>query len=257
MAATIIEREQPSDQLEAELKDTQAQKAAEDAVPDKYKGKTVAEVVKMHQEAESTIGRQGHELGQLRSVTDSFIKRQLDSDKAAAQASTPTKQDDTEFFTDPQAAVRKVVQEAIKPLQETNEQAARREGMSRLLTKFPDAHEVAKTEDFQKWVMASRVRQQLFAQADKFDFDAAEELVSTFKALNPTKTVAAATETPAQAKPSNGKTIIKGMVPSQDDGDGKKIYRRADIIRLMQTDPKRYLELEPEIRQAYVDKRVR
>jgi hypothetical protein len=39
--------------------------------------------------------------------------------------------------------------------------------------------------------------------------------------------------------------------------DSKKIYRRADIIELMKTDPRRYQSMEPEIRKAYMEKRVR
>lgn len=35
-------------------------------LPDKYKGKTAAEIAKMHREAEELIGRQGAELGELR-----------------------------------------------------------------------------------------------------------------------------------------------------------------------------------------------
>lgn len=261
MAATFIEKETPSDQLDAELQQTQEQKQVEAEVPDKYKGKSLADVVRMHQEAESLIGRHSTELGQLRQVTDSFIKRQLDSDKATAKTTTPEKVDDTEFFTDPTTAVRKVVHEALQPLRETTQQTANQAGMARFLEKHPDAPTIGQTEGFQKWIMASKVRQQLFAQSDKYDFDAAEELISTYKALNPTKAEDPASKAPAKdagkAKVELGKTHPKGMVPSQDDGDGKKIYRRADIIRLMQTDPKRYQELESEIRQAYIDKRVR
>jgi len=35
------------------------------------------------------------------------------------------------------------------------------------------------------------------------------------------------------------------------------VYRRADIIQLMQKDPERYRALMPEIRQAYAEGRVK
>ena len=38
---------------------------------------------------------------------------------------------------------------------------------------------------------------------------------------------------------------------------GKKIYRRADLIRLKQTDPQRYQSLADEIYQAYAEGRVK
>jgi hypothetical protein len=37
----------------------------------------------------------------------------------------------------------------------------------------------------------------------------------------------------------------------------KKIYRRADIIKLMNSDPERYQALSPEILAAYAEGRVK
>jgi hypothetical protein len=37
----------------------------------------------------------------------------------------------------------------------------------------------------------------------------------------------------------------------------KKIYRRADLIRLKMTDPDRYESLQPEIMRAYTEGRVK
>jgi hypothetical protein len=45
-----------------------------DDLPDKYKGKTAAEIARMHEEAEKLIGKQGAELGELR-------KKDPESDK--------------------------------------------------------------------------------------------------------------------------------------------------------------------------------
>ena len=38
----------------------------EEEIPDKYKGKSTAEIVRMHQEAEKLLGRQSSEVGELR-----------------------------------------------------------------------------------------------------------------------------------------------------------------------------------------------
>ena len=38
---------------------------------------------------------------------------------------------------------------------------------------------------------------------------------------------------------------------------GKKIFRRADVLRLMETDPERYEALSDEITLAYQEGRVR
>jgi len=53
--------------------------AAQDDLPEKYRGKSVAEIAKMHEEAERRLGEQGTELGNLRAqVTASRVEPQPD-----------------------------------------------------------------------------------------------------------------------------------------------------------------------------------
>ena len=54
-------------------------------VPDKYQGKTLEDVVQMHQEAEKLLGKQSGEVGELRSVVDNYIQTQLDTTQQATQ----------------------------------------------------------------------------------------------------------------------------------------------------------------------------
>ncbi len=84
--ATIIndEQERPqTDDTQDNLDDfavseevTQAEPVED--VPEKYRNKTAAELVKMHQEAESLSGRQSNEVGELRRVVDDFITQQTE-----------------------------------------------------------------------------------------------------------------------------------------------------------------------------------
>ena len=78
------------------------QTSPEDDIPDKYKGKSTADIVRMHQEAEKLLGRQSSEVGELRSVVDSYIQTQLD---------TPTQEPEEEidFFSDPDKDRKSVV----------------------------------------------------------------------------------------------------------------------------------------------------
>jgi len=63
-------------------------------IPDKYKGKSLKDIVAMHQEAEKLIGRQGSEVGELRKVVDDFIKTQTAKE---SKVNEPTVSDD-DFF---------------------------------------------------------------------------------------------------------------------------------------------------------------
>ena len=49
------------------------------SIPDKYKGKGIEDVIRMHQEAEKLIGRQAQEVGEIRKLTDELIKKNLTS----------------------------------------------------------------------------------------------------------------------------------------------------------------------------------
>jgi predicted RNA-binding protein YlqC (UPF0109 family) len=77
----------------------------EDEVPEKYKGKSLKEIARMHQEAEKLIGRQGSEVGELRKIVDDFIKAQALSKQ---QPQEPV--EEVDFFADPEKAVSKAIE---------------------------------------------------------------------------------------------------------------------------------------------------
>ncbi len=110
-------------------------------------------------------------------------------------------------------------------------------------------------QDFVNWVKSSPVRLDLFAKADgAFDYDSANELLSTFKQLRGVKVkqTSDAGETQRKANLSRATVDVGGSGES-----GKRVYRRADLIRLKMTDPNRYDALSEEIMQAYADGRVK
>jgi hypothetical protein len=99
------------------------------------------------------------------------------------------------------------------------------------------------------------VRLGLYAKADgEFDYDSANELLSTFKQLRGIKA--------KESEKASDATRAKSMKAAQVDVGGsgessRKVYRRADLIRLKMTDPARYETLSDEIMQAYAEGRVR
>jgi putative protein kinase ArgK-like GTPase of G3E family len=101
-AADINKADEP--QVE-QTQEPVAQEVSEEDLPPKYKGKSLDEIVKMHQEAEKLIGRQAQEVGEVRKLADELIKRQLDT----KQEVTATKEDEIDFFEDPKKAVSKAV----------------------------------------------------------------------------------------------------------------------------------------------------
>lgn len=235
--------------------DTAAQVAqpVEEDVPEKYKGKSAKEIIAMHQEAEKLIGKQGGEVGELRKVVDDFIKSQ--TAKVTKQEELAISDDD--FFVEPKAAITKAIDShpAIKEAQQAALQMRRAETLNKLASDFPNFMETVQDDGFKEWVKGSKVRLQLYAAAENnFDYDAATELLSTW---NDKQSLAKkAIETNKIDRQTQLKAADVGATNSSTEGSSKKKYRRSDIIRLMQTDPDRYLAMADEIAQAYAEKRV-
>jgi hypothetical protein len=245
------EERQEIEQAE-ELKPEPVQQTEEEDLPEKYKGKDLKEIARMHQEAEKLIGRQGSEVGELRKIVDDFIKAQASSKQ---QPQEPV--EEVDFFSDPEKAVSKAIENhpKIKQAEQAALQMRIAETVSMLKEKHPDFMQVAESPSFQEWVKASKVRVQLFAAANNYDFDAADELLTVWKER---KQVADAT---MKAEKQDRERLLKSATATaakgSEEAPSRKIYRRADIIKLMQTDPDRYDAMQPEIMAAYQEGRVR
>lgn len=235
-----------------EIVQEQQQEEEIDDLPEKYKGKDIKEIARMHQEAEKLIGRQGSEVGELRKIVDDFIKAQ-----AATKQHPQEPVEEVDFFADPEKAVSKAIENhpKIKQAEQAALQMKIAETVNMLKQKHPDFMEIANDSLFQEWVKASKVRVQLFAAANNYDFDSADELLTIWKER---RQVADAT---MKAEKQDRDRVLKSATAtaakSSEEVASKKIYRRADIIKLMQTDPDRYDALQPEIMAAYQEGRVR
>ena len=259
--ATLLDERQEEEEINNEEELSQLTKEPveqetpqEEDIPDKYKGKSTAAIVRMHQEAEKLLGRQSSEVGELRSVVDNYIQTQLDTTTQA----TPEPEEDVDFFTDPDKAVEKAIRNhpSIKQAEAVSQQYRQSAAQGQLQEKHPDIQAILADSNFVDWIKASKIRTQLFAQADaQYDYDAADELFSNWKERKQIVTQSVANEKASR------KTAVKEASAGNAKGSGeaakRKVYRRSDIIKLMQDDPDRYLSLSDEIMQAYQDGRVR
>ena len=256
--ATLID-ERPEDvETEEEVSQIQEEPQVEETpqeeeIPDKYKGKSTAEIVRMHQEAEKLLGRQSSEVGELRSVVDSYIQTQLDTTPA-----TQEPEEEIDFFSDPDKAVERAIKNhpSIKAAEQQTQQYKQQTAQSQLQQRHPDMQEILQDGKFVDWIKGSKIRTQLFAQADtQYDYEAADELFTNWKERQGVVAQTVANEKASRKEAV--KTASTGGAKGSGETATKKVYRRSDIIKLMQTDPDRYLALSPEIERAYAEKRVR
>jgi hypothetical protein len=226
----------------------------EDDIPEKYKNKSVKDIVRMHQEAERAIGKQGSEVGELRRIVDDFVKTQTVTQKQQA----PEVEEDVDFFSDPEKAIAKAISKhpKVQQAEQMAVRSAQAEIVAALKTNHPDYSEIIQDASFVDWIGKSKVRQELFSRADRnYDYDAANELLSTWKERN--QVVAQSKAVEQEQRKQAVKSASTGSTKGSGEPASKKIYRRQDIIELMQRDPDRYQALAPEIMQAYAERRVR
>ena len=254
--ASDITQETQQEVVEQPQEEIVQEQVQEDVVPTKYKGKSLDEIIKMHQEAEKLIGRQAQEVGEVRKLADELIKRQLEPKKEEPA----TKEDEIDFFEDPQKAVSKAV-ETHPAIQEAKQQALELKKMQmlqKLQTEFPDLDNTANDPEFLEWLKASPVRMKLYAAAaGDGDYDSAAELLGTWKYVKPKPVQAAPAPEVKAAQKAAVKAATVDVGSNSAAPTSSKVYRRADLIRLQLEDPDRYYALQDEILAAYAEGRVK
>ena len=257
----VERQEQEEQQVEEQLSQFEAPVEEQQVTPEpqepelaeKYQNKSVSELAQMHQEAEKLLGRQSSEVGELRKVVDSYIQTQLTPEQAPKQ-----EDEEIDFFTDPNEAVNRAIQNhpKIKEAEAVTNQYRQSNAMAQLKSKHPEMEAILQDTKFAEWIQASPTRTRLFVEADQqYNTDAADELFSNWKERQ--NIVQQTAEVEQQARKQTAKAASTGNPRGSGEKAAKKIYRRADIINLMQKDPDRYAQLAPEILQAYAEKRVR
>lgn len=247
------------------LETLQAERDPTSELPEKFKGKGLQDIVKSYQELESQYGKQGQELGELRKLTDAYIRSQVESRQTQEDPGFLNSQRDLDTSIDDDSfddsdidgkTVNKIVEKKLTPIQQELLELKKEKFINKLSTKHSDFESVVQDKSFQDWVMESPVRIELFKRADRsFDLNAATELFDTWKEKKkvPEMVEQATKEAEGRNNAFNKAHMETGTV--SETAPGKK-YRRVDIIDLKMKNPERYRMLEPEIMRAYQEGRV-
>jgi len=240
-----------SEKEPVKLEETVEQSSNE--IPEKYQGKSLDDIIKMHQEAEKLIGKQAQEVGEVRKLADELIKQNINKNQENIQQHEP----EVDFFEDPKKAIQNTVDrhpDVLAAKQATLE-FKKMQIQQKLSKDHPDYIDIVQNNDFVNWVKESPVRLGLYAKADgEFDYDSANELLSTYKALRSVKSK----QVENDGKEVRKQSLKAATVDTGGSGESsRRVYRRADLIRLKMTDPQRYEALSDEIMKAYQEGRVK
>lgn len=227
--------------------------------PEKYAGKTLEDVITMHQNVEKAFGKQGQEVGEQRQMIQSLLDSQAQANPTTETIEEDVSFEDT-FYDDPAKAVNSAIEnhpEIIKA-RAGNVKSVQQANLTQLEVAHPDFMDVVGDAGFQEWVGKSAIRTELFRKADaSYDFDSANELLGTWKQISMISKTKEANEVEAEKRSKAMRQTSSETRSSGDSVGGKKMYRRSDLITLQRTDPSRYEALGDEIMAAYAEGRVK
>ena len=221
----------------------------EDILPEEFKGKTASDIAKQALFYRNQMGKQANELGEVRRLADELIKSQLHK---------PTEQvvEEIDIFENPKEAMRRAIEQnpMVQSAALQAEQSRKAMAQQQLVSKHPDFNQVVQDSGFTEWVGKSKIRQQLFQQANNWDVDAADELFTTYKELRATRqTQVSDVEKAARSKAMNAAGVDSGGTGESS----KKTYSRQKIMQEMINDPRSYKSKQEEYMLAYQEGRVR
>jgi hypothetical protein len=139
----------------------------------------------------------------------------------------------------------------VRGLTQAAQQMARQTMAANLKSAHPDFEKTVKDDEFIKWVGASKVRSELYVRGDQnFDFDAANELLTTWNERKALTTTAQQTTQDRAASDLKAAKVTTGTATA----GSKKMYKSIDLMRLRTNDPEKYNALN--VAQLYANGQV-
>lgn len=219
-----------ADKLEQEL---------ESDLPEKYRGKSVKEIAKMHQEAEQAFSRQGNELGEYRRLADTLLGlEQEKKTKEKGPETVPVTTDD--LFSDTEKSLNRAVEQnpVVKKVAETSEALERELNITRFEREFPGYKQDLENPEFGEWIKKSAVRLQLAKAANDYDLESARGLWQLWGEYSEFQTskeeVAEKARKKAESQEKRRKQEDDADLEGSTTGDGtsETVYDRKKVMEL-------------------------
>lgn len=240
------------DNLEEDLEEEISEET--DNMPDKFKGKSINDVVNSYLELEKSYGQRANDVGELRKLTDQLLEQQL----SQKQETTEDSIDVDSLLENPEETVSKLVEKQTKPLMDELQQYKRQGARDVFEKKHPDYMDVVNSQEFQEWVTESPVRQKLFIDADKkYDYDMGSEILNLYKSTNNIKQEQEEIQQETNKK-KRSKALKNASTETGTAGTpSKKVFSRKQLIHMKINNPSKYEAMSEDIRLAYANGRIK
>lgn len=231
-----------------------AMQSIEKEVPERYKGKSVEDLIDMHVNLEKVLHRQGNELGQARRTLDAqsqALANAIPRNNPIAQPQERPPLTAETLLGDPQKALEQAIQPVAQATQQRLESIEQKLSQQGFEGKHPNFLGDVQNPEFQSWVVSSRTRQKLLQQLNQYDFDAGNDLFELWNEHKAAKQAASQ----SVADKTRAASTIKGS--SIESHPGKPVYSRAKLaelqLRAMSGDPAASARWnDPEFQNEYI-----
>lgn len=225
-----------------------ASEPAKPEVPEKYRGKSVDDVIDMHRNAERRLGELQNEVGSLRGLIRdlSVLQQPVATPESPEQETLEITGDD--LLRDPAGTVRKVVQhDSAKAEYKRNldsQEAELSKAQASFMADFADAKEITASEEFQAFAARTPSRQ---ADMQIAAFGTGMEQVrAARRLLEDYKDFQASTAKPA-APSAEEKALAAAKAASTEAGNAnggtrieKEILTQSEMVDLINKDPAKW-----------------
>jgi len=213
------------------------------AIPERYQGKSLEDIIEMHEEAEKALSRQGNELGENRKLVDKLLQTEQFNPKPAPVDET------LDWDYEPEKAASRLVQQEVGAIKQELDQYKAQTALEKFKQSYPDFDSVTSSPEFMSWVAGSEYRSNLYNKnVQGVDLVAASELMQGWKDNAP----APVNEEKRQQDLKAG-AMEKG---ASSGGSRKKMWSRAYIREMRIKEPMKYKQHYDEIMAAYAEDRV-
>jgi hypothetical protein len=220
------------------------------ALPEKYQGKSAAEVAEMHMNSEKRLGQLQNEVGQLRGLVQDLAQVQRQAQPTTPDP-VPVDVSGDDLIQNPSEAIRKVVQPLLQQQAQADEPSASDVADSALLAMeqnalvndFGDVATIAQSQEFQDFCARTSSRQADFQRACDSSLgvgqvQAARRLLedyTDFRASLPSTEAQKTQSVVEQAK----KVATEGAGPAGAVATTDPIYE-ADVVAMINSNPEKY-----------------
>lgn len=228
----------------------------------RFAGKSPEEIVEMYRNLESHSGRLASQLGETRNQLNAVILGKREND-LRQNSPAPVKVESSELLVNPTEALDRYLASRQDPevlsLKERLAQLEGRLSQTQFTVNHKNADQTTADPEFQAWARQTPLRMRLAQQAGQGNFEAADALLQEWNSAKAAKEAAPslaqerAQELARSMELEDSTTGTEGATRSTG-----KTFKRADLIRLRQTDPDLYESprYQREIVKAYQEGRV-